>query len=194
VGSLHGVGPASEASEGNAQTLAGTSVTPPNLRLALGCFPTGVTIVAGMLQGRPVGMTANSFTSVSLEPPLVLFCAKPWSATLESVRRSGAFVVNVLGEDEQELSHRFACDERGQGGRFMAVGYELGETGSPILRRAVAWLDCLLEAEHPGGDHVIVVGRAVRLGIPAPDRAPLVFCRSRYDRLAAPAPAAVTPE
>ena len=141
------------------------------LRHVLGHFVTGVTVVTTMSDDGPVGMTVNSFTSVSLDPPLVLFCAAERSSTGRRVLEAGAFAVNILGREQEDLCRRFA---RPVPDRFAGIEIELGPTGSPILRDALASLDCRLADHMPSGDHVIVVGRVVEAGVRR-DGEPLTF-------------------
>ncbi|MCZ7527985.1 MAG: flavin reductase family protein [Acidimicrobiia bacterium] len=153
---------------------------PASYRTVLGHFATGVTVVTALDGGDPVGMAANSFTSVSLDPPLVLFCASKTSTTWPRIRRAGAFTANILGEHQEDVCRVFA--EPGAD-RFRRVGYRVGAGGSPILRDALAWVDCRIETEHDAGDHVIVVGRVIELGVGS-GAGPLVFYRGGYTRLA----------
>lgn len=149
-------------------------------RSVMGLFATGVTVVTGVgPDGAPIGMAANSFTSVSLHPPLVLVCMARSSSTWPAIRASGAYCVNVLAEDGEELSRRFGA--RGAE-RFAGSAWTPGPTGSPVLDGAIAWADCRIEAEHDAGDHSIVVGLVVALGR-GPDGRPLLFWRGRYGRL-----------
>ncbi|HZJ26023.1 MAG TPA: flavin reductase family protein [Acidimicrobiia bacterium] len=151
----------------------------PGFRSVLGHFATGVTIVTAMDDGEPVGMAANSFSSVSLDPPLVLFCAALTSSTWPRIQRSRGFAVNILGEHQEHVSQSFAT--RGAD-RFGSVGWNVGVGGSPILDDVVGFLDCRIEAEHEAGDHVIVVGRVLDLGLTKPV-GPLLFHRGAYGRL-----------
>jgi flavin reductase (DIM6/NTAB) family NADH-FMN oxidoreductase RutF len=148
-------------------------------RAVLGNFATGVTVITAMDGAEPVGLAANSFTSVSLDPPLVLFCAAASSTTWPRIQRSRAFAVNILGEHQEEVCRVFAT--RGAD-RFQAVGWRVGLGGSPVLDDVLAFLDCRIEAEHPAGDHVIVVGRVLDLGLTA-ESGPLLFHRGVYGRL-----------
>lgn len=149
-----------------------------SFRAVLGHFATGITVITALDDGEPVGLAANSFTSVSLDPPLVLFCAATSSGTWPRIRRAGHFTVNVLDEHQEEISRIFAT--RGAD-RFAQVAWRVGSQG-PILEDVHAWLDCTIEAEVPAGDHVIVVGRVHEMGL-APDAGPLLFYRGRYTRL-----------
>jgi 3-hydroxy-9,10-secoandrosta-1,3,5(10)-triene-9,17-dione monooxygenase reductase component len=148
-------------------------------RTILGHFATGVTVVTGHGPAGPSGMAANSFTSVSLDPPLILVCMATASSTWPAIRESGHFAVNILGEEHEEMCRRFGAKA---GDRFEGVGWNPGKTGSPILADAIAYVDCVIEAEHEAGDHTIVVGRVVDLGQPA-EGGPLLFWRGGYARL-----------
>jgi flavin reductase (DIM6/NTAB) family NADH-FMN oxidoreductase RutF len=145
-------------------------------RRVLGCFATGVTIVTSIQEdGVPCGLTANSFTSVSLDPPLILVCLDARSNSLGAIRSSGKFAVNILGESQRELSGRFASktiDKFGSGQWSRAL------TGAPTLEDALAWLDCEVESTFTAGDHEIVIGRVVSLGENA--GSPLGYFRGGY--------------
>jgi flavin reductase (DIM6/NTAB) family NADH-FMN oxidoreductase RutF len=146
-----------------------------SFRAVLGHFATGITVITAMDDGEPVGIAANSFTSVSLEPPLVLFCAAKTSSTWPRIRHAGHFTVNVLDEHQEHISRLFA--QKGAD-RFGQIQWSVGEHG-PILDDVHAYLDCTIEAEHDAGDHVIVVGRVVELGY-ASEGKPLLFYRGGY--------------
>jgi 3-hydroxy-9,10-secoandrosta-1,3,5(10)-triene-9,17-dione monooxygenase reductase component len=149
-------------------------------RHVLGHFVTGVTIITGTDpdSGEPVGLAASSFTSVSLDPPLVLFCAGKTSASWARIQASRAFCVNVLGEDNETISRTFAT--RGAD-KFSGLAWTKGPSGSPVLGDALASMDCVVHEEHDAGDHVIVVGRV--LALTAADRgAPLAYFRGGYGR------------
>ena len=145
-------------------------------RTVLGHFATGVTIVTARDGDEPVGMACNSFTSVSLEPPLVLFCAAKSSTTWPRIQNAHHFCVNVLPEDGESVCRVFATKGAD---RFSAVTHNRGATGAPILADALAYIDCETEVEHDAGDHVIVVGRVVELGY-ATEGKPLLFYRGGY--------------
>lgn len=131
-------------------------------RTVLGHFPTGVTIVSGMDGDQPLGFTIGSFTSVSLDPPLVGFLPQKDSATWEAMSRGNAFCVNVLSRDQADLCWKFAKSGN-ESERFDDITWHAGPTGSPIIDRAVAWIDCTVEAVHEMGDHYFVLGRVVAL-------------------------------
>jgi 3-hydroxy-9,10-secoandrosta-1,3,5(10)-triene-9,17-dione monooxygenase reductase component len=150
---------------------------PATYRTVLGHFATGVALITAQ-DGEPVGMACNSFTSVSLEPPLVLFCAAKSSSTWPRIQRAGKWAANFLAEDGEEVCRLFA--EKGAD-RFAHVAFTIGRSGAPILDHALAFVDCATVAEHDAGDHLIVVGEVLELGY-APEGKPLLFYRGGYGR------------
>ena len=160
-----------------AAVLEQRSFDPKAFRNALGSFTTGVTIITTRTaSGDPIGLTANSFNSVSLDPPLVL-----WSQALASSRSpafmdAGHFAINVLASDQLELSKRFVAS-----GSFDGIDFEEGLGGVPLLRGSCAIFECSSEARHPGGDHVIFIGRVERFH--RAEAEPLAFHAGRYRRL-----------
>ena len=153
-------------------------------REAMGEFPTGVTIVtvaAG--HGSLHGTTVNSFSSVSLDPMLVLVCLNENSYGLDLIERAGAFAVNVLSAGQQDVSRRFADRNRPAGpAMFDGVPFEPGVTGSPVLADATASFDCRLWRSHRAGDHLIVLGEVVAL-VHRPQLEPLIFHAGTYKAL-----------
>ncbi len=147
-------------------------------RTVLGHFATGVAIVTAVDGEEPVGMACNSFTSVSLDPALVLFCAAKSSSTWPRIQRAGRWAANILAEDGEEICRLFA--EKGAA-RFAHMAYSLGRTGAPILDDALAFVDCETVAEHDAGDHLVVVGKVLELGYAAEGK-PLLFYRGGYGR------------
>jgi 3-hydroxy-9,10-secoandrosta-1,3,5(10)-triene-9,17-dione monooxygenase reductase component len=145
-------------------------------RHVLGHFPTGVTVVTATLDGSPQGLTIGSFTSVSLEPPLVLFCAAKSSSTWEKMQPLESFAANILGEDDEELCRLFATKGAD---RFRHLAWSEYRTGSPVIHGALAFVDCRTEATYDAGDHVIIVGRVMELGY-ATEGKPLLFYRGGY--------------
>ncbi|MBK5221312.1 MAG: flavin reductase [Acidimicrobiia bacterium] len=148
-------------------------------------FPTGVTVVTGAPEGRPAGMTIGSFFSVSLDPPLVGLCAGKGSTSWPLIEPAGCFTVNFLGADQANLSDHFASSAAD---KFDGIGYRAGITGSPILDGAVAHIDCETDRIVDAGDHHIVIGRVVELGVDRDDGAdgePLLFFRRTYGTFAA---------
>lgn len=150
-------------------------------RSVLGHFATGVTVVTGTADGVPVGLAANAFSSVSLDPPLILVCMSATSETWPVIRKTGAFGVNVLGEHQEDVSRRFG---RKDIDRFEALSWETAVTGSPVLPDALAWIDCVVDAEHSAGDHIVVIGRVVALARQPEGGRPLLFFQGAYGRLA----------
>jgi 3-hydroxy-9,10-secoandrosta-1,3,5(10)-triene-9,17-dione monooxygenase reductase component len=151
-------------------------------RDVLGRFASGVTVVAGVSNGEPVGMTCQSFSSVSLDPPLVLFIPAKSSRAWPLIQRSGRFCVNFLAADQADLSNTMAS--RGTD-KFADVKWTPApETGSPMLEGALAHLDCVIHAVHEAGDHYVVIGRVLDLVTdPSTDDAevdPLLFYRGQY--------------
>ena len=145
-------------------------------RQVVGHFATGVTIVTAVHGTEPAGLAVNSFTSVSLSPPLVGFCVVSTSRTWVRIREAGAFCVNVLADHQEGLCRAFASRRPD---KFAGVGWRPAPSGSPILEGILGWIDCTVEAHHPGGDHFIVVGRVRDLDI-AQEGRPLVFYRGGY--------------
>ncbi len=158
---------------------AAQDISPARLRQVLGNFATGVTVITAAADDGPVGMAANSFTSVSLDPPLVLFCAGKSSTTWPDIEAAGRFCVNILGSDHADLSNQFATKDLD---RFADVSHRTEATGSPVLDEAIAWLDCEQVALHDAGDHVIVVGQVLALDA-VDDASPLLFFRGGYGQL-----------
>ncbi len=149
------------------------------LRDAFGCFATGVTVVTGCgADGARTGLTANSFTSVSLDPPLLLFCPANGASALPALRDSGRFAINVLHLDGQHVADRFT--KKGID-RFEGADWEEWD-GLPVLRDAKAAFACTLYADHDGGDHRIMVGRVTRFGL-SPGLESLLYLHGRYRRV-----------
>jgi flavin reductase (DIM6/NTAB) family NADH-FMN oxidoreductase RutF len=153
-------------------------------RDALGAFASGVTVVTTPVDGGGAhGMTVSAFSSLSLDPPLVLVCVSSGSRGRALLQRSGAFTVNVLSSSQSHLSRRFADRDRPSGaGAFDGVAVRTGSTGCPVLLGSAAHLDCRVTELLEGGDHTIVVGRVVELGHD-PSAAPLLVHRGRYRAL-----------
>lgn len=148
---------------------------PRALRQALGSFATGVTVITAVTpDGRQVGVTASSFNSVSLDPPLILWSLSGRSPNLAAFRDGRHFAVNVLAEAQRDLCQRFG---RPQDDKFDGLPVARGLGGVPLLPGAVAQFECAGEAAYPGGDHLIIVGRVLRFRWA--DRTPLLFCQGR---------------
>lgn len=150
------------------------------LRDAMGCFATGVTVVTTVgADGEPVGLTANSFTSVSLDPPLLLICIANSSGSAAALRNAEKFGVNVLQIGQQKVSNRFASKPEE---RFAVKDWALGETGVPVLSNSLVSFECDREALHEAGDHFILIGHVQRAQF-EPHRDPLLFFRGKYRRM-----------
>lgn len=148
-------------------------------REIMGRFPTGVAIVAARsTDGSPIGVTVNSFTSVSLDPPLILFCLSRTARSFSGFAAASVFSVNFLGRDRRALSQRFAMSPFD----WQGVETETWETRAPILSEAAAAIDCRVAARHDGGDHEIIVGRVVAMAMLA-DTPPLVYYRGAYSEV-----------
>ena len=141
--------------------LGGRPPTEMEWRAAMGYFPSGVTIVTTWQGAAPIGSTASSFCSVSLEPPLLLVCLDHANPALAPIEQCGLFGVNILGAEHLDLALRFAKDPDAD--RFAGLAYRALAGGAPQLEAAPVFIDCVLEHAHSGGDHTIVVGRAARL-------------------------------
>jgi 3-hydroxy-9,10-secoandrosta-1,3,5(10)-triene-9,17-dione monooxygenase reductase component len=156
------------------------SIDGARFRQVLGHFPTGVTVVASVLDGEPYGMAIGSFTSVSLDPPLVAFFPGRGSNSWPQIEQSGTFCVNVLGEDQERVCRVFA----GKGDdKFEGIGWRPGPTGSPIIDGVIAWIDCTVERIIEAGDHFYVEGRVQEMDTGA-EGGPLMFFRGGYGRFA----------
>jgi len=152
------------------------TIDPRELRRALGSFPTGVTIVTTVDEtGTPWGFTANSYTSVSLDPPLVLICLAKTAGSCPVFESAGRFAVNILADAQRDASMTFATPGVD---RFAAVSWSSQVTGSPIIDGVVAWLDCVTHSQVDAGDHRVLFGRVVAYGHNA--EPPLGYCRGSY--------------
>jgi flavin reductase (DIM6/NTAB) family NADH-FMN oxidoreductase RutF len=155
------------------------------LRRALRTFPTGVTVVTTRGPAGDHGLTATSFTSVSLSPPLVLVCVQADSSGTATIAANGAFAVNVLTAEQGALARRFASPDRPRGPRaFAGVGHASAVTGCPVFGSVGAYLDCRLVRAEPAGDHVIFLGEVLALGC-EPESVPLLWLGGRCEALAA---------
>ncbi len=150
-------------------------------RQAMGHFPTGVTVVAARdSDDQPYGLTVNSLTSVSLDPPLVLVCIDRRASSHDRLTSAATFAVSILSDGQQEVAQRFAAEPSDT--RFDEVPWVPGPTGDPVLEDATAWLACSRESVHRAGDHSIVVGRVEAVRQAGTDA--LAFYRGRFGRVA----------
>ncbi|MEI8395479.1 MAG: flavin reductase family protein [Rhodospirillaceae bacterium] len=154
-----------------------------SFRRALGCFATGITVVtaAGPEGAGDIGITVNSFTSLSLDPPLILFCLGRSSRHLGCFESGREFVVNMLSRGQEAVSSRFAVSSTQR--EWAGVPVRRTESGTPMVGDCLAWLRCRVSAIHEGGDHLILVG-AVEAVEMADRGEPLLYFRGRYENLA----------
>lgn len=160
-----------------------SAADPHHFRSVLSHFASGVTIVAAVNDGAPVGLTCQSFFSLSLDPPLVAFSAAKTSTSYPRIRAAGSFCINILAGDQQELCAGFA---RSQTDKWRGVSWAPGPTGSPVIDGVLAWIDCEIHAEHEAGDHFLTIGRVVALHRNDHPQ-PLVFYRGGFVRVSDPA-------
>lgn len=166
------------------------SIDRDTFRAALGQWPSGVTVVTTVVDGTPHGMTASSFSSVSLDPPLVSVCVAHHVTSHDLIAKSGVFAVSILAKDQVDDGMRFA-GMLGVDDRFEGVEVHTSETGAPMLGRALAWLDCRVWAQYDGGDHTIFVGEVLDAGT-QDGRAPLLYHDRAWGQFADVLPEAVT--
>jgi flavin reductase (DIM6/NTAB) family NADH-FMN oxidoreductase RutF len=157
--------------------------TSRDFRDAVGGFATGVNVITTQGEDHAYGMTASAFSSVSLDPPLILICIGTSAAGSDMVRRNGVFAVNILSMEQEPLSRFFASKDRPRGrDAFRAVAHRQDVTGSPILEGAAGYLDCKVHAEHEAGDHVIFIGEVLAIAAD-PSVEPLLFHGGQYRAL-----------
>ena len=155
------------------------SIDPRELRNVMGHFATGVTVITTRdTAGKPFGLTANAFSSLSLDPPLVLICVDKKVDCYACFEQSKAFVVNILSEGQDQLSTRFATKGIE---KFEGVAVRQGNLGVPLLEGAVAHIECTLTSTYEGGDHTIYVGEIQ--SVAASGDRPLLFFKGKYTRL-----------
>lgn len=155
----------------------------------MGHFASGVTVVTTWdAERRPTGLTASSFTSVSLHPPMILVCVSHAAHSYPAIRAAGQLAVNILSTGQEEISRRFAMAPTASGDeKFAGLDYRPGALGLPILKDAVAELECTVVHAYPGGDHTIFVARVDAADCRADaGLAPLLYYRGRYARLHSP--------
>ncbi|MEM1432515.1 MAG: flavin reductase family protein [Pseudomonadota bacterium] len=165
-----------------------TAFSARDFRTAMGQFATGVTVVTGLApdgaeMAQPLGFVAQSFVSVSLEPPLIAICPGRQSTSWPLIRRRGDFAVNVLAADQRSLCEGFA---RSGGDKFSGINWTSGLRGLPLLAGAILQVECSVAGEHEAGDHWIALGAFERLSLLRPDAAPLLFFRGGYPLLELP--------
>jgi flavin reductase (DIM6/NTAB) family NADH-FMN oxidoreductase RutF/DNA-binding IclR family transcriptional regulator len=158
------------------------AIDPKHFRRVLGHFPTGVAVISGLdPEGKPAGMAIGSFSSVSLDPPLVAFLPDKSSTSWPKIAPSGKFCVNILASEQEDICRTFAVKG---GDKFAELKWSPAGTGSPRLDGVLAWIDCDVEVIHDAGDHLIVIGRVRELDVANPSL-PLVFFQGGYGRFTA---------
>ena len=147
---------------------------------AMSRFTTGVTVVAGMEDGRPVGFTCQSFVSLSIDPPFIAVAPARSSTSWPRIARAGKFCVNVLGDQQMEVGRRFAVSG---GDKFEGVDWHPAPvSGAPVIKGSLAWVDCNVELVHEAGDHELIIGKVLDLGLG--EGSPLVFFRRSFATVA----------
>lgn len=155
-----------------------------DFRSALGVFATGVTVITSRSSEHAYGMTANAFSSLSLDPPLVLVCVISGTTGEQTIEKNRSFAVNILGAHQEAISRFFSWRDRPQGAEaFQEIPHSESATGCPIIEGVAGYLDCRLAAAHQAGDHVIFVGEVLALGFDQ-DVEPLVFHGGSYCKVA----------
>ncbi len=156
-------------------------IDPVAYRRVVGRFTTGVTVVTTVAGGEQHAMTCNSFTSVSLEPVLVLFCAEKVARFHAAVLETGTWAVSVLAQGQEEVSRRFAVRGRPLEDQLAGVPHRPGDlTGSALLDGALGAFECRTVSTHDAGDHTVVVGEVLGVSVPDPEAAPLLYYEGRY--------------
>jgi len=165
------------------KVLSGPVSKPPqvvDVRVVMRYFASAVTVVTGALEsGELFGLTVSAFTSVSLEPPLVLICIRNESSATGLLRKSMKFCVNILAEHQQAIAEKFSL--AGEGGRFLNLEYSIGKGGSPVIHDTIGYIDCKIVEIISGGDHTVFFGEAVEVS--AEDKKPLLYLNRRYVKL-----------
>ena len=158
----------------------GSTFDAAKFRQVLGHFPTGVTVVTAMNDGKPVGFAVGSFASLSLDPPQVLFCAGRQSSTWPKIEAAGTFCANVLADDQEDVCRVFAskADDK-----FAEIGWKHSGNGAPLIGGSLAYIDCVIADVFESGDHYVVIGNVTDLDVQH-EGGPLVFFRGGYGRFA----------
>jgi len=166
-----------ESQRNNANNMSVNLINQREFRDAMGCFACAVTVISTTtLDGQAVGVTVNSFNSVSLDPPLVLFCLGREATKFDDFLASGQFTVNILRQGQDNISNGFAADG---GNFFQTMDSYTSALGNPLVPDALAIFDCETETVHDGGDHVILIGRVIELRHDH-EGDPLIYYRGRY--------------
>ena len=148
-----------------------------SFRHAMGNFCSGVIVATGLSNDYPIGFTAQSFVSLSLDPRLIAICPAKTSSSWPLIRDSGYFCINILAKDQVDLSNTMAKSSQD---KFESVEWRKGDTGSPVLTGVLCTIECKLNAEHEAGDHTIAVGEVLNFTVENPEGRPLLFFRGAY--------------
>jgi flavin reductase (DIM6/NTAB) family NADH-FMN oxidoreductase RutF len=149
----------------------------PDLRNIMRYFASAVTVVTSALDsGELFGLTVTAFTSVSLEPPLVLICIRNESTARDLFVKSKRYCVNILSEDQREISEKFSLT--GEAGRFQNLDFFMGKGGSPIIRGGIGFIDCIIVGTYPAGDHTVFLGEVIDLS--SENKRPLLYLDRKY--------------
>jgi len=160
------------------------SFTSAEFKDAMSRFTTGVTIVSGIEDGRPVGFTCQTFVSLSIDPPFISVAPARTSTSWPRIARAGKFCVNVLGDHQEDQCRGFAVSG---GNKFEGVNWHPAPvSGAPVIEGSLAWVDCDVELVHDAGDHELIIGKVLDLG--TADGTPLLFFRSKFATVARPGP------
>lgn len=163
-------------------TLSSTIVEPSRFRAILGHYASGITVITSHWSGEPAGFTCQSFHSVSIHPPLVSFNVMAGSGSYSRIRQSGRFAVNILSEAQVGVSNQFA---RHGTDKWCGIDWKKSPLGNPIIDDSLHWLDCEIRAEHPAGDHLIVIGEVKALNPhEAAATLPLLYYKRQYRNIA----------
>jgi len=160
------------------RAVSAAGIDEAHFKEVLGHFVTGVTVVTAIEDGQPVGFTCQSFTALSIDPPLVALAPAKSSTSWPKIAKAGAFCVNILSEHQEALCRVFAVSG---GDKFVGVGWHPGPGGVPVLEGALAWVACELGTIHDAGDHELVTGRVQELGVS--EGRPLLFYRAGFASL-----------
>ncbi len=173
--------PDGSAAAVSAGIVGDAAVDPQRFRQVLGHFATGVTVLAGLDAGEPIGFACQAFAALSLDPPLVLCCPAKSSSTWPRLARTGRFCANMLAAEQRDLARRFGVSSPD---KFAGVTWSPDPSGLPILAGVLTWASCAVETVHEAGDHYVVIARVTSLGgSTAGD--PLLFYRGRFTLSAA---------
>lgn len=158
-----------------------TSFDQREFRNLMGNFCSGIVVVTAMDGETPIGFTAQSFVSLSIDPPLVAICPSNTSRTWERIRAVGKFCINILSDQQESISNCFAKSEAD---KYADVSWSCEDGEAPVLDNSLALIQCTLEAEHDAGDHTIAIGRVQSFSQTSGETAPLLYFRGRYNELA----------